>query len=539
MAKFVFVTGGVLSSLGKGITAASLGAIFKAQGRSVIIKKFDPYLNFNPCMMSPKEHGEVFVTEDGGEGDLDLGHYERFIDTNTDRYCDLTSGFVYYNIIEKERNDFFKGKTVQVIPHITDEIKHWVINDSERYDIVLVEIGGTVGDIEGQPFLEAIRQLRFDLGDDNVAYVHVTPLFYVKTAGELKTKPTQHSVQKLREIGITPDMLVCRSEIALDDDLRNKLALFCNVKKEAVVSALDTSPLYRVILNMYKEGSSDVLINKLKLDDRPTDLSAWEELIKKIEQPKDFVTIGVVGKYVATKDAYISLAESICHGGIANNIDVKIRWILADDLTDKNVSEKLKDLDGVMIPAGFGERGMIGKIRATQFARLNDVPFFGLGSMGMQCAIIEYARNVMKIEKADSVEVTSKTPDPIITYIDSNSNPSFEAGAMRVGAYSTKLNTASLAYKIYGKEIISERHRHRLEFNNTYKKTLSDAGMSITGVDTKKNFVDIVELKNHRWFLACQYLPEYKSRPLNPHPLFISFVEEAYKFKSNRDNKDD
>jgi CTP synthase len=503
-----------------------------------MIKKFDPYLNFNPGFMSPLQHGEVFVTEDGGEGDLDLGHYERYIDTNTNRYCDITSGFVYYNVIEKERRGGFNGGTVQVIPHITNEIKHWVVDSSEKYDIIFIEIGGTVGDIECQPFLEAIRQLRFDLGDDNTAYIHVTPILYIKAAGELKTKPTQHSVQKLREIGITPDLLVCRTEKPIGDELIKKLALFCNVKKEAVIPAVNTEPIQQVVLNMHTEGAIRVLIEKLKMENKPTDLSVWEDYIYKTKNPTDTITIGVVGKYTGTKDAYMSLNEAICHGGVANNIKVNIHWISAEHINDKNITEHMKDLDGILIPAGFGERGMDGKIRSVHYARIKDIPFFGLGSMGLQCAVIEYARNVMDIEKADSAEADSKTPEPIITYLDDKGNPTMKEGAMRLGAHSTKLDKDSRAYKVYQKDIVAERHRHRLELNNNYREALANAGMSLTGIDEAKNLVDIVELKSHRWFLACQYLPEYKSRPLSPHPLFAAFISAAYIYKQSRVKKE-
>ncbi len=527
MSKYIFVTGGVLSSLGKGITASSLGAIFKTQGYSVMIKKFDPYLNFNPGLMSPLQHGEVFVTEDGGEGDLDLGHYERFIDTNTNKYCDVTSGLIYYNVIEKERKGGFHGGTVQVIPHITDEIKRCVLDSDSQYDIILVEIGGTVGDIEGQPYLEAIRQMRFDLGDDNVAYVHVTPIFYIRTAGELKTKPTQHSVQKLREIGITPDMLVCRSEYPLNEELRAKLALFCNVKKEAVINAIDVSPLYQVPLNLRQEGAEQVLLEKLKLEKRPVDLTPWENIVYLIKNPKHTINIGVVGKYIDMKDAYISLSEAITHGGIANNTKVNVKWIAAEDLEGKNYAGQLDGLDGILIPGGFGERGMTGKINATQYARAKDIPFFGIGSLGMQCAVLEYARHVMKIEEADSVEVNSKTKMPLITYLDDKGEPTNKPGKMRLGAYTAKLEPGSLAHQIYKQDQVAERHRHRLEFNNAYKDALLKAGMSITGVDTESGLAEIVELKSHKWFLACQFLPEYKSRPLSPHPLFVAFVAAA------------
>jgi CTP synthase len=524
MSKFVFVTGGVLSSLGKGITASSLGAIFKAKGYRVMIKKFDPYLNFNPGMMSPMQHGEVFVTEDGGEGDLDLGHYERFIDTDMNKYCDITSGLIYYNVIENERKGFFHGNTVQVIPHITDEIKRWVMDRSEEFDVVFIEIGGTVGDIEGQPYLEAIRQMRYDLGDDSVAYIHVTPIFYVKTADELKTKPTQHSVQKLREIGITPDMLVCRSEYPLSDDLRRKLALFCNVKKECVINTVDAPSLYQVPLSLNEEGAGQRLMEKLKLEDRPADLSAWKNLVHTLENLEKTVRIGVIGKYVGMKDAYISLKEAIAHGGVAHKTKVDIEWIAAEELEHNNYKARLEGLDGILVPGGFGERGMEGKINAVNYARTNNIPFLGVGSLGMQSAVLEYARNVLKLDNAASTEMNANTPHPVICYIDKNNGATNVKGEMRLGAFTTVLSEGSLARRIYGNEEIKERHRHRLELNNKYAADLEKAGMSITGMDKSLGLANIIEIKSHRWFLACQYIPEYKSRPLRPHPLFVEFV---------------
>jgi CTP synthase len=499
-----------------------------------MIKKFDPYLNFSPGHMSPMQHGEVFVTEDGAEGDLDLGHYERFIDANTNKNCDVTSGLIYYNVIEKERKGGFNGRTVQVIPHITDEIKRSVLNSDFEYDIVLVEIGGTVGDIEGLPYLEAIRQMRFDLGDSNVAYVHVTPIFYIKTAGELKTKPTQHSVQKLREIGIIPDMLVCRSEYPLNEYLRSKLALFCNIKKEAVINAIDVSSLYQVPINLLQEGAEQVLREKLKLEKRTADLMPWEKILGLIKNPKNSVNIGVVGKYIDMKDAYISLSEAIAHGGIANDTKVNIKWIAAEDLQGKNYTGQLDGVDGILIPGGFGERGMAGKINAIQYARTKDIPFFGLGSLGLQCAVIEYARHIMKIEDADSVEVNPKTGSPLITYLDDKGVVANKPGRMRLGAYTTKLESDSLSHQIYKNLQVTERHRHRLEFNNKYKDALINAGMSITGTDCKSGLAEIVELKSHKWFLACQFLPEYKSRPLSPHPLFAAFVAASLECKQTK-----
>ncbi|MDR2870244.1 MAG: CTP synthase [Deferribacteraceae bacterium] len=533
MARYVFVTGGVLSSLGKGITASSIGAIFKAQGYSVMIKKFDPYLNYNPGLMSPLQHGEVFVTEDGCEGDLDLGHYERFINENTNKTCDQTSGFIYYNVIEKERKGGFLGGTVQVIPHVTDEIKHSILEADSEYDIVIVEIGGTVGDIEGLPFLEAIRQLRFDVGDERVAYVHVTPVFYMKAAGELKTKPAQHSVQKLREIGISPDMLICRSELPLSDEIRRKLALFCNVKKEAVMSAVDAAPLYQVVMNMYQEGAAKELLAKFQMENRPADLSRWEKLVHTIKNPKQAITIAIVGKYVDVRDAYISLSEAMLHAGSVHHTKVEIKWIAAENLEMKEPAELLEGVHGILIPGGFGERGMQGKINATNYARNNDIPYLGVGSLGMQCAIIEYARSVLKIDDANCVEVDPKTKEPIITYIDGAGKPSNRAGEMRLGAHTETLAADSLLARIYGKLEVTERHRHRLEFNDHYRQRLIDAGMSIAAVDKYSGMVEAVELASHRWFIGCQFIPEYKSRPLAPHPIFVSFIAAALEYNSN------
>ncbi|MGA1845746.1 CTP synthase [Deferribacter abyssi] len=533
MAKFIFVTGGVLSSLGKGITAASLGTLLENRGYRVIIKKFDPYLNVDPGTMSPFQHGEVYVTDDGAETDLDLGHYERFLTTRTSRECNVTTGKIYYNVINKERKGDYLGATVQVIPHVTDEIKDSIFKLSEDYDIVITEIGGTVGDIESLPFLEAIRQMKYDMDDKDVAYVHVTLVPYIKSAGELKTKPTQHSVKELRAIGIQPDVLVCRSEYPLDDSIRKKIALFCNVSKNSVINAIDASTIYQVPLLLHKEGIDRIILKKLDLEESDIDLSKWEDVVYRLKNPDDTVIIGVVGKYVNLKDAYISLNEALIHGGIANKLKVDIKWIDAEDLEDGNVGRYLEELDGILVPGGFGDRGIEGKINAVNFARNKDIPFFGI-CLGMQCAVIEFARNVMKLEGAHSVEFDDKTPYPVIDYMEEQKNIKQLGGTMRLGAYKCKLKEGSIAYEAYKIDQISERHRHRLEFNNRYKEDFIKAGLNISGVNPDRDLVEIIELKAHRWFLGCQFHPEFKSRPLEPHPLFRDFVKAAYKYKLDK-----
>lgn len=535
MSKYIFVTGGVLSSLGKGITAASLGALLEARGYKVAIKKMDPYLNYGPGTMSPLQHGEVYVTEDGGEGDLDLGHYERFLNSDTNIHSDTTSGKIYWTVIERERRGEYLGATVQVIPHITDEIKASIIAGTEGYDITILEIGGTTGDIEGLPFLEAIRQMKFDCDEKDILYIHVTLVPYIKMAGELKTKPTQHSVRQLQEIGISPDILVCRSEYPLNEDIRKKLALFCNVEKEAVISCIDASTIYQVPLAINEEGLDKVVIEKMGLKERPYDLSGWQEIVRGIKQPKDTVKIAVVGKYLDMKDAYISLTEALLHGGLANGLKADIKWVDAVALESKNPGDFLSDTDGILIPGGFGERGVEGKIAAVNFARNKDIPFFGI-SLGMHAAVIEYARNVLKLEDATSAESkkAAKSKNLVIDYRH-DEHYSDEMGAtMRLGAYKCKLKEGSLVYNIYGKNEISERHRHRLELNGEYRNALEAAGLTVSGVNEETGFVDIVELKSHRWFVACQFNPEFKSKPFSPHPLFTKFIAAAYDHKKTK-----
>ncbi len=532
MAKYIFVTGGVLSSLGKGITAASLGALLESRGYKVALRKFDPYLNYGPGTMSPLQHGEIFVTADGCEGDLDLGHYERFTTTNTDKHSDITSGKIYYTVIERERRGEYLGATVQVIPHITDEIKGCITAGAKDYDIVIVEIGGTVGDIESLPFLETIRQMKFDLSEDDVLFLHVTLVPYIKSAGELKTKPTQHSVRQLQEIGISPDILVCRSEYPLSESVRNKLALFCNVSKSSVINCMDAATIYQVPLVLNEEGLDSEVIKKLGLKEREYDLSMWQDIVKRIKQPKDTVSIAVVGKYLETKDAYLSLNEALLHGAVANYLKVDIKWIDAEKLEEKMASEYLSNIDGILIPAGFGERGMEGKINAVNFARTKDIPFLGI-SMGLQAAVIEYARNVLKLEDARSAEMTKpKYSKNLVIDYKHDEHYNEEMGAsMRLGSYITSLMNGSLVKEIYNVECITERHRHRLEINNNYRNVLENAGMVISGNDNESGFADIIELSSHRWFIATQFCPEFQSKPFNPHPLYNAFVQAAYKYK--------
>jgi CTP synthase len=533
MAKYVFVTGGVLSSLGKGITAASIGTLLEARGYKVIIKKLDPYLNVDPGTMSPFQHGEVYVTDDGAETDLDLGHYERFLSSSTTRDCNVTAGKIYYRVLEKERRGDYLGGTVQVIPHITDEVKDSIYKLSESYDIVIVEIGGTVGDIESLPFLEAIRQIKFELNEKDVVYLHVTLVPYIKSAGELKTKPTQHSVKELREIGIQPDLLVCRSEYPLDDSIRKKIGLFCNVSKNAVINAIDASTIYQVPLYMNKEGADTLILEKLGLEKRELDLSVWEEIVYRIKNPDDNVTIGVVGKYVNLKDAYISLNEALVHAGVANKLKVEIKWIDAEDVETLQLDKYFDDVDGILVPGGFGERGIEGKIRAINFARNKDIPFFGI-CLGMQCAVIEFARNVLKFEEAHSTEFNPETKYPVIDYMHEQKKIKNYGGTMRLGAYRCTLKEGTRAFLAYNQREISERHRHRLEFNNDFRDEFIKAGLIISGVNPDRDLVEIVELKSHRWFLGCQFHPEFKSKPTAAHPLFSSFIAAAYKFKQEK-----
>lgn len=526
--KYIFVTGGVVSSLGKGITAASLGRLLKMRGISVSIQKLDPYLNVDPGTMSPYQHGEVFVTDDGAETDLDLGHYERFIDINLTKHNNVTTGKVYWSVITKERRGDYLGGTVQVIPHITNEIKERVYrcaksNDSE---VVIVEVGGTVGDIESLPFLESIRQIKKEVGRENVMYIHLTLVPYIHAAGELKTKPTQHSVKELRSIGIQPNVIVCRTEHPWPDDLKDKIALFCDVDPRAVIQNSNASSIYEVPLLLAEQGLDQIVVETLGLKAEKADLTEWQDLVNRINHPEKKVTIGLVGKYIALQDAYLSVAESLRHAGIYHNAEVEIKWIQAEELNEDNVAEVLSSVNGILVPGGFGDRGVEGKILAIQYARENKVPFLGI-CLGMQCAVIEYARNVVGLDGAHSSEFAPDTPYPVIDLLPEQRDINEKGGTMRLGLYPCKTVAGSLAQKIYGDEIIYERHRHRYEFNNEFKKKLLDAGLKIGGTLPDGSLVEIVELEEHPWFIAAQFHPEFKSRPNRAHPLFREFVGAA------------
>ncbi|GAB6877419.1 CTP synthase [Thermaerobacter litoralis] len=529
MAKFIFVTGGVVSALGKGITAASLGRLLKARGLRVAIQKIDPYINVDAGTMSPLQHGEVFVTEDGAETDLDLGHYERFIDENVSRAHTVTTGQVYQAVIEKERRGDFLGGTVQVIPHITNEIKGRILSVAETSgaDVVIVEIGGTVGDIEGLPYLEAIRQLRRDIGRDEVMYIHVTLVPYIGAAGELKTKPTQHSVKELRSIGIQPDAIVCRCERPLPRDVREKIALFCDVEPSAVVSNPDVDTIYEVPLRLEEEGLGEIVTRRLGLPAREPDLSAWREMVEHIKHPQGQVRIAVVGKYVDLTDAYISVAEALGHGGIAHRLGVDIHWIHSEAVEEQGAERLLKDMHGILVPGGFGYRGVEGKIAAVHYAREHGVPFFGI-CLGLQCAVIEFARHVLGLEGAHSTEFQPDTPHPVIDLMEEQKQVTNLGGTMRLGRYPCRLEPGSLAWEAYGRqELIYERHRHRYEVNNRYRERLNAAGLRTTGIWPEGDLVEVIELPGHPWFVGTQYHPELKSRPTRPHPLFAGFVRAA------------
>ncbi|MCX7973008.1 MAG: CTP synthase [Candidatus Aminicenantes bacterium] len=531
--KYVFITGGVLSSLGKGIAAASIGCLLESHGYKITIQKFDPYLNVDPGTMNPFQHGEVYVTEDGAETDLDLGHYERFTSTQTSKAHNWTAGRIYEAIIKKERKGEFLGKTVQVIPHVTDEIKaaiHGVDNDN---DIVIVEIGGTVGDIEGQPFLEAIRQMRLELGPENTLFVHLTLIPFIKTSGELKTKPTQHSVKELRAIGIQPDILLCRTDRFLTPELKAKISLFTNVPVEAVITAKDVDNIYEIPLIYAREGLDKIVLKKLGLPPGKRELSRWEAFVRKMNNPKDEVKIALVGKYAALRDSYLSLKEALIHGAVANGLKVNIAWVEAEDLERGEVEKILSPHDGILVPGGFGSRGIEGKINAITYARENGVPYFGI-CLGMQLATIEFARHVAHLRKAHSTEFDPTTPHKIFSLWRELKPEHDLGGTMRLGAYPCEIKKSSLAYKSYRKTIVYERHRHRYEFNPAYEETLVQAGLEITGRNPKYNLVEIIELPGHPWFLGCQFHPEFKSRPLEPHPLFKAFIGASYAYRQQR-----
>ena len=525
---YIFVTGGVVSSIGKGITSASLGRLLKSRGLKVSIQKFDPYLNFDPGTMSPYQHGEVFVTDDGAETDLDLGHYERFTDENLSKFSNVTTGKVYWNVISKERRGDYLGGTVQVIPHITDDIKDGIlrVTDYSHPDVVITEIGGTVGDIESLPYLEAIRQFKGDLGAENVLYIHVTLLPYLGKAGELKTKPTQHSVKELRSIGIQPDIIVLRSEKEVEEGLKGKISLFCNVDKKAVVVNMDAAELYEVPLMLEKEGLAELVCEKLHIDCKEPDLSEWKDLVKKAKSLENKVTIGLVGKYVELHDAYLSVAEALRHGGIGNNSEVNIKWIHSEDINEENVDRMLKDLDGIIVPGGFGHRGVEGKIHAIQYARENNIPFLGL-CLGLQLAVIEFARNVAGLAGAHSIELDPETPYPVINLMEEQKKIIDMGGTMRLGLYPCELLEGSKALEAYGEKNISERHRHRYEVNDDFIAQLEEKGLVFSGMSPDRVLVEMIEIKDHPWFVATQAHPEFKSRPNKPHPLFQSFVKAA------------
>ncbi len=526
-AKFIFVTGGVVSGLGKGITAASLGRLLKQRGYKVTIQKLDPYINIDPGTMSPYQHGEVFVTDDGAETDLDLGHYERFVDENLSINSNITTGKVYMNVIHKERRGDYLGGTVQVIPHITNEIKDKIysIAGDTNADVVITEIGGTVGDIESTPFLEAIRQVSSDVGRNNVAYIHVTLLPYISGSEELKSKPTQHSVKELLSIGIQPDIIVCRSELEIPKEIRDKIALFCNVSSSDVIQNLTAPSLCEVPLWLEREGLASAVCRRLGLEDRAPDLDEWTEMVRRAENAEKKVTIGLVGKYVMLHDAYLSVAESLRHGGIVNDAEVDIRWIDSEQITCENAAEILGGCDGIIVPGGFGHRGIDGMIEAIRYARENDVPLFGI-CLGMQMAVVEFARNVLGYKDANSTEF-GKTDHPVIHIMENQKNLSEKGGTMRLGLYPCRLEADSKCRSLYGKELIYERHRHRWEFNNAFRPQLTEAGLKIAGVSPDDKLVEIVEIPANKWFVGVQFHPEFKSRPNKPHKLFADFIRAS------------
>ncbi|VAW17817.1 CTP synthase [hydrothermal vent metagenome] len=532
--KYIFVTGGVTSSLGKGIIAASLAKLMQARGFRVTIQKLDPYINVDPGTLNPYEHGECYVTDDGAETDLDLGHYERFLNTNTSQANNVTTGRIYQSVIEKERRGEFLGKTVQVIPHITNEIKERIqlLGKSGDYDIVITEIGGTVGDIESLPYIEAVRQLLWELGDNSGIVIHLTLIPYLSAAGELKTKPTQHSVKTLMESGIKADILVCRTEHEISGEIKDKLALFCNVKREAIIQSIDASTIYDVPTMMQDEGLDTVVLQKLALkNDIVPDLTQWNEFLKRHKNPKSEVEIGLIGKYVELQDSYKSILESFTHAGAVNEVRVKVRSLHSEHIDKNNVAKKFDGLDGILVAPGFGGRGIEGKITAVQYARENNIPFLGI-CLGMQMAVIEFSRNVIGLSKANSTEMDENTPDPVISLMEEQKTVTKKGGTMRLGAWACELVDGSLVKQVYdGETNISERHRHRYEFNNAYKEQLRAAGLVASGINKETGLAEIIELTDHPWFIGVQYHPEYKSTVASPHPLFVGFVKAALKHK--------
>ncbi len=532
--KYIFVTGGVTSSLGKGIISASLGKLLQSRGFSVTIQKFDPYINIDPGTLNPYEHGECYVTDDGGETDLDLGHYERFLNVRTTKANNITTGRIYNNVITKERHGEYLGKTVQVVPHITDEIKRNIfqLGETGQYDFIITEIGGSVGDIESLPFVEAVRQVRWDLGANNAMVIHLTLIPYLKAAKELKTKPTQHSVKELLSYGIQPDILVCRTEHPLSMEIRKKLALFCNVNLNSVIEAMDAETIYDVPLLMKKEKLDERVLAKLKVTTKhEPDLEQWKGFLGKLKNPTSEVSIGLVGKYVSLPDAYKSIAEAFIHAGAQNDCKVHLKWISSEEISKETVENVLGQLDAVLVAPGFGERGLEGKIEAIKYVRENKIPFLGI-CLGMQCAVVEFARNVLGLD-ASSTELNPKSKHPVIDMMEEQKKITTKGGTMRLGAYACKLKKGSKANHIYGDTLIHERHRHRYEFNNKYLEQIEEAGLKAVGINPDSNLVEVVELKDHPWFIGVQYHPELRSTVLNPHPLFVKFVAAALEHKSN------
>ncbi|MFV2047309.1 CTP synthase [Metabacillus sp. YM-086] len=528
MTKYIFVTGGVVSSLGKGITAASLGRLLKNRGISVTIQKFDPYINVDPGTMSPYQHGEVFVTGDGAETDLDLGHYERFIDENLTKFNNVTTGRIYSTVLKKERRGDYLGGTVQVIPHITNEIKDKVFRAGKETgaDVVITEIGGTVGDIESLPFLEAIRQVKSDVGRDNVMYIHCTLVPYIKAAGEMKTKPTQHSVKELRSLGIQPNVIVVRTEMPISQDMKDKIALFCDIDKNAVIECRDAETLYSIPLDLQDQNLDTIVCNHLKLNCNDADMTEWKELVQRVTNLSKTTKIALVGKYVELQDAYISVVEALRHAGYEYDSDIEIKWVNAEELTSENVKDQLADVDGILVPGGFGDRGVEGKIVATNYARVNKVPFLGI-CLGMQVASIEYARNVLGLAGANSAEIDPNTAYPVIDLLPEQKDVEDLGGTLRLGLSPSKLQEGTRAYEAYQDEVIYERHRHRYEFNNEYRQAMEEAGFIFSGTTPDGRLVEIIEVKDHPWFVASQFHPEFTSRPTKPQPLFRDFVRAS------------
>ncbi|MCU0696783.1 MAG: CTP synthase [Myxococcaceae bacterium] len=532
--KFIFTTGGVVSSLGKGMASASMGALLENRGLDITLIKLDPYINVDPGTMSPIQHGEVYVTEDGAETDLDLGHYERFTGARMTRLNNFTTGRVYHSVITKERRGEYLGKTVQVIPHITDEIKAMIHAAAEGHEVVLVEVGGTVGDIESLPFLEAIRQLRYDVGSENVCYVHLTLLPYIAAAGEVKTKPTQHSVMKLREIGIQPDILICRTDRQIPQELKDKIAMFCNVDEGNVFTSPDVGSIYELPLELHRQGLDDRIAEHLNIWSRAPRLDKWEQIIEKIYRPsRGEVRVALVGKYVELKESYKSLNEALVHGGIANDCHVKIEFVDSQDVETKGAEAMLGAMDAVLVPGGFGVRGTEGKVQAVRYAREKRKPFFGI-CLGLQMAVIEYARHVLGLPAANSLEFDEKTPDPVVTLMESQVNVKDKGGTMRLGSYACALKPGSLAHKLYAQEQIKERHRHRFEVNNAYRARLAGAGLVFSGVNPELDLVEVIEITDHPHFVGCQFHPEFQSKPFAPHPLFSGFIRAAVNARDSK-----